>query len=544
MKKIKYYFVLSLVICATLAHAQTQLKGKIVDEQYKPLSDITIRHAKKGTKTNKHGYFEIFIDRPGNFRVKVSGIGFPEKTIVVIPQGKETILEEIVYRKEQYNIDDVEVFGERNKKPRGLEDITRMPLKPSDQIQTISVISNKVIQDQGALTITDAVRNIPGVTLFGSYGGVRESMTTRGFRGIPVLKNGVRMDSQFQTAGGLVDMQGVESIQMIKGSAAVTQGVITDLGNGGGVINVVTKTPRFIDAGEVGVRVGSWGQFRPTFDVQTVLDKKESFAIRMNGAYERSDSYRSFLKSDRVYFNPSLTWRVADRTTITLEGDYLNANVTPHAAAVNLNPSQSINALYILPYDKLIGLASDNNNTVMKSIMASIQHELTENWSIRAAYAANTAITDNLSTTATIVKDNNSDFDKFSRAISRSGKTDKNATLQFDVIGQDLYTGKIKHTAQIGFDYRDVDVNTVNYTTKLSSLNKDVQVSAGNVIDTINILGNWSNELADVNYTGNGISQTGKSVIFLANAPVNTKYNTFGILAQDVIEFNKYIKAS
>ena len=120
-----------------------------------------------------------------------------------------------------------------------------MPLRPSEQIQSISVISDKVIAEQGALTITDAVRNVPGVTLFGSYGGVKESMSLRGFRGIPVLKNGVRTDSQFQTASIQTDMMGVESIQVIKGSAAITQGVITDLGNAGGVINVVTKTPKF-----------------------------------------------------------------------------------------------------------------------------------------------------------------------------------------------------------------------------------------------------------------------------------------------------------
>jgi len=90
-------------------------------------------------------------------------------------------------------LDEIEVFGERNKQPKGLETITRMPLKPKDQIQSISVISNKVIEAQGALTITDAVRNIPGVTLFGSYGGVKESMSARGFRGIPVLKIGLRL---------------------------------------------------------------------------------------------------------------------------------------------------------------------------------------------------------------------------------------------------------------------------------------------------------------------------------------------------------------
>ena len=82
--------------------------------------------------------------------------------------------------KKNSQLEEIEVFGERNKKPKGLETITRLPLKPSDQIQSISIISHKVIEAQGALTITDAIRNVPGVTLFGSYGGVKESMSTRG----------------------------------------------------------------------------------------------------------------------------------------------------------------------------------------------------------------------------------------------------------------------------------------------------------------------------------------------------------------------------
>ncbi|MDN3710243.1 hypothetical protein QW060_25640 [Myroides ceti] len=53
------------------------------------------------------------------------------------------------------------------------------------------------------------------------------------------------MDSQFQTASGVIDMQGVESIQMIKGSAAITQGFITDLGKCRRCINVGNKNAEF-----------------------------------------------------------------------------------------------------------------------------------------------------------------------------------------------------------------------------------------------------------------------------------------------------------
>ncbi|NGM90709.1 TonB-dependent receptor, partial [Parapusillimonas sp. SGNA-6] len=178
-------FLLSCVgmgLGMTFVHAQTNLKGRVVDLEHKPISAITVSTGNKSVTTDQSGTFEIYVDRPGRFKVSFSAVGYPKKQLVIDPAGSETVLGEVILSKQEYNIDEVEVFGERGKQPKGLEDITRMPLKPSDQIQSISIISHKVIEDQGALTLTDAVRNIPGVTLFGSYGGVKESMSTRGFR--------------------------------------------------------------------------------------------------------------------------------------------------------------------------------------------------------------------------------------------------------------------------------------------------------------------------------------------------------------------------
>jgi len=206
------------------------------------------------------------------------------------------------------HIEEVELFGVKNKQPEGLEVITRLPLKPRDQIQSISVVSTKVIEQLGGLTVTDVAKNIPGVTLFGSYGGTRESMSIRGYRGVPVLKNGVMMDSDFRTGAMLTDMQGVESIQVIKGSAAVTQGIGNGLGAAGGVINIVTKRPQFIDQTNVGFRYGSWDFYRPTVDFQRVLDSQGKVAVRFNGAYQNNNSFRKHVSTDRIYVNPSIAF--------------------------------------------------------------------------------------------------------------------------------------------------------------------------------------------------------------------------------------------
>src|SRR5690606_25172024 len=154
-----------------------------------------------------------------------SAVGYSQKNVKVLINSAEIKSLTIVLKEEE--LEEVEVFGNRYKHPDKIEALTRLPLEPYEQIQSISVISGKLIENQGALTISDATKNVPGVYTFATYGNKRESMSSRGFRGIPILKNGVRVHSDFRGSGILTDMQGVDNIQVLKGAASVTQGVAT-----------------------------------------------------------------------------------------------------------------------------------------------------------------------------------------------------------------------------------------------------------------------------------------------------------------------------
>lgn len=47
----------------------------------------------------------------------------------------------------------------------------------------------------------------------------------------------------------------------------------TDLGSPGGVINIVTKIPKYTSGGTVSLRGGSYGQLRTTYDVFGAMKK-------------------------------------------------------------------------------------------------------------------------------------------------------------------------------------------------------------------------------------------------------------------------------
>lgn len=520
----KLLLFLALITFGIAANAENKapiVKGIVVDVKGSPLASATVyvNGTSIGASTDDEGVFIFPRIKPGTYNVTVSYVGYVSETKKIeIYHGKPVEIQ-FQLKEDTNTLSEIEVFGVREKQPEKLDAITRMPLRPSEQIQSISIISNKLIEEQGNMNITDAVRNVVGVTQFASFGGVQESLMARGYRGIPTLKNGVRVQSDFRGGGFITDMQGIESIQVLKGSAAITQGIGNDLGSAGGVINLATKTPKFINAGDIGIRTGSWGQFRPTFDVQGILDKQRTVAFRINGAYERSDSYRKYVSKDRIYVNPSLAWRPNNKTTITLEMDYLHDTRTPDRGTVNLAPD-SIDALYKMPNNKFLGFKTDRNISNNLTYALRYDRKLNDLFNVRIAYFGSALNTDNTGASVSKLKnaDKTKQYNLRSRSLGRSLRDDKNSALQIDLIGHDVFTGSIKHTFQVGFDYRATSLTTTTYNSVTT--------------DTIDILKAITNDLP------------AKFTALTAQSPVESNDYSYGMMAQDVMTFNKYLKAT
>lgn len=466
--------------------------------------------------------------------VSISMLSLPSLFVFAQQTKKDTL-------KNETNIEVVELFGVAKKQPVGLEAITRLPLKTRDQIQNISVISYKVIEDLGGLTVTDVAKNVPGVTLFSSYGGGRESMSIRGYRGVPVLKNGVQMDSDFRTAGMITDMQGVESVQVIKGSAAVTQGVGNGLGSAGGVINVVTKRPQFINLTSVGFRYGSWDFYRPTLDFQRVLDSEKKVAVRLNVAYQNKNSFRSFVKGERTYVNPSITYRPDEKTEINVEMDYLHDSRTPDRGTINTGPG-NVEALYHMPKGKFLGYASDFSTTQTFNFATTATRKLSDKLKLRAAFINSSSNSDNENSSISMLP-KSTDYNVRQRIIGKSKSEDLNKVFQFDFIGQDVKTGFIKHTFQVGFDWRETETSSETFAAykgsiapanqiKAGSVRTDGSVDQGNPLDIFDVVNGSIPNTLPVNVV---FKSLGKSNSILTPS--------FGLMAQNVMSVGKYVKA-
>lgn len=498
---------------------QGSVSGTITDTTGEPVpfAHVIIKADGIGVSADQNGAYELKNLLPNTYEIVVSSVGYHSaKQQVEVRSNTEVTLN---FTLEQGNeLEQVEVFGNRYEHPDKIEALTRLPLAPYEQIQSISVVSEKLIEQQGNLTISEATKNVPGVYTFATYGNQRESMSSRGFRGIPILKNGVRINSDFRGVGVLTDMQGVDNIQVLKGAASITQGVATDLGSPGGVINIVTKTPRYQFGGNVSGRVGSFGQARTTYDVYGPLNNSKNLAFRINGTFEKGDSFRDKVEGERFYINPSLEWRIDNKSKLTMEMDYLDDSRTPDIGTVNLGENNT-NAIYDMPYDQFLGFETDRSNTMNQTYSIRFNRELDDQLDLQVAYyhsnldldsrgaSLGNAITDN---------EDNAIYNQRIRGFSNSERNDKNSVLQVDLIGDKLETGSIKHTFQVGMDYRSSSYSTFSQT--ISNL------------DTIDVFAPINNTLPS-------------NIAFGTPNEGGASSRSLGFVAQDVVTFNSWLKS-
>ena len=507
--------ILLLLFSQIIFSQDYTVSGAVLNEKNKPIpfASVVVENSGIGTVTNGEGEFILELPQ-GTHTLTARSMGFKPASITVTGDPNISIEFHLVEKDE--SLQEVELFGNRFERPDKIEALTRLPLEPYNQIQSISIISEKLIEQQGNLTISEATKNVPGVYTFATYGNKRESMSSRGFRGIPILKNGVRVHSDFRGVGILTDMQGVDNIQVLKGAAAITQGVATDLGSPGGVINIVTKTPKYYFGGTASMRAGTFGRYRPAFDIYGPLNERRTMAFRINGAYETAESYRDIVASERFYLNPSFEWLLDEKTTLTLEMDYFDDTRTPDPGTVNLGPND-VNAIYNLPYDTFLGFASDESSTLNTTYSVRIDRALSDNLAVKAAFfRSNLDLEDRGASLGGAVKvDGEVFYNIRSRGYSTSSREDINSVLQLDLIGDKIRTGSITHTFQLGADLRQNSYSTFNQ-------------SVGD-IDEIDIYDRIVNILPE-------------NLIYGTPRTGAAESEAYGIIAQDVVTFNSWLK--
>ncbi len=184
-----------------------------------------------------------------------------------------------------------------------------------DVPQTITVIPQAVMQEQGATTLRDVLRNVAGITFQAGEGGVPagDQLSIRGFS----ARTDMFVDGVRDFGGYSRDAFNMEQVEVAKGPTSSLAG----RGSTGGAINQVSKSPGLAPIAEATIGGGNASYQRTTVDLNQPLAELPvpGSSFRVNAMWTDSGvPNRDRVESSRWGVAPSIGFGSGTRTRATL----------------------------------------------------------------------------------------------------------------------------------------------------------------------------------------------------------------------------------
>ena len=315
--------------------------------------------------------------------------------------------------------------------------------------QTVNVIPETLFRDQGARSMNEVLRNVPGVG-FSNGDGQRDQVTIRGFSAIAdQFIDGVRDDALY-----FRELANIEQVEVLKGPASVLYG----RGSSGGLINRITKKPTDDPFTNVTTTVGSWDMKRVEVDSNQPLG--EAAAFRINAAVEDSGSFRDQGFTERNFIAPSLQLNISEKTRLLFQVENLeDKRVTDFGVpAINGRPVDVDPETY---YGSSDARDDDYTETDMLSGAVTLEHEFNNGWKLKNTFRAsdydlnrNNTVVTSVNTTTLLANRRHSFIDRQEHGYFNQTDISTNA----DWLG-------MKHALLFGMElgYQDKDAQSGSY---------------------------------------------------------------------------------
>lgn len=392
----------------------------------------------------------------------------------------------------------------------------RSGLKPMDVPQSVQVIEAEIIEQQQAIRLSDVIKNTNGVYVGSARGGAQESLWSRGYSmdANNMFKNGFRYNG-----GSIPDVASLERVEFLKGGSALLFGNVAP----GGILNLVTKTPKFTEGGQLTMQMGSYSFYKPSVDFYGPINNW--IAYRINASYENSQSFRDYVTNDRIYVNPSILFKISDKTQITAQGDYLSADWVPDFGTGIVGKD-----ILDIPRNVYYGALWSTGKTKSSSASVLVNHDFNKNWKLgfNSSYQSyhrtqkSTAQLSNLAYTTV----NGEKQVNLKRGLTQADAAENIFAEQLSLQGT-FNTGSFKHQIFTGVDYENSDAPSYTYAFYASPTSTTVITTESSTTNLFNY-----------DYSTQSLNAPFAKSTQLAT----TNTLRFGAFAQDLISINKYIK--
>ena len=436
MKTIRVLLILVLIFTTKLAFPQTgNITGliKSSDNQTQQNVHVVLLQSPYATTSDATGNFALNNIPIGEYLLAVSKVGFQEQQLIIKVTNGETTSLDISLTTATYHLDEVAVYGQKRRTIHA----TRLNASLEETPLSVNIIPRELLVQQQAISLEDALRNVSGVSKFGSY-GLSDNINIRGFDiglsgGAENYRvNGIMLRTPYSDY--------VEEVQVLKGPASILYGDVEP----GGIINYVTKKPLGYNHASLEFKVGEYGLYRPSIDVGGKLNEKLSY--RLNAVYETSNSFRDDVTNEQFMIAPSVLWNISDQTTLSAEVILMNNEVTiDWGMPVGLPLERAKQLDHSNFYGYPDGTSEGGNNT----IMTTFTHRFLSNWQIRNTFT--------FSNQSRLIHDvyplynSTTDSVDFGFGDYRE-KSRTNTISDFLNLTGDVYTGSVRHRLLLGVD--------------------------------------------------------------------------------------------
>jgi iron complex outermembrane receptor protein len=393
----KNIFALFLSVCFSffaMAQEKGTLTGSVVNSDSNGIENVTVtvNGTRFRTQTDANGKFEIKNLKAGSYVLKTSSVGFTTKeTSFSVSENETTALPNIILNSKNETLEEVVITGNVNRYTKSeSEYVSRMPIKNIENSQVYSVVTKELMKDQLITSQDEALKNVPGLyqiwAATGRTGDGGSLFASRGFVTQSLLRNGI--------AGKItnnVDASNLERLESIKGPSATLFG--SQLTSYGGLINRVTKKHYENFGGEISYQSGSYGLNRVTADVNTSLNADNTALLRVNGAYNNTNTFQDYGHTRSYFIAPSFSYQVNEKLNISIDAElsnvdassiplmYLHWGQTPTSLGINNANDIDMN------WKRSFTGGEFMMNTKTANIFAQANYQMSEKWKSQTLFS-------------------------------------------------------------------------------------------------------------------------------------------------------------
>jgi catecholate siderophore receptor len=356
-------------------------------------------------------------------------------------------------RRRDRTLEEVTVEGQKYRNevssPKYTAELVNVP-------QTVVVIPKTVFREQAAITLSDVLRNTPGITLLAGEGGGASNTSGDAFfmRGFDAT-NSIFIDGVRDQGAYSRDVFNLDQVEVSKGPS----GSYTGRGNASGSVNLVTKTPLEQPLRAVGLTYGTNDHMRSTLDINQPLpeDLLGGSAVRLNAMWQDGGvAGRDEVERDAWGIAPSFALGLGADTRLAVSAQILRQQNTPDyglpsAALPGLAPTTP--PVGHVDQNNFYGIAGvDFDDIDSDSYTARIEHDFAPGVTLRNL----TRYSDNHRLAVVTVIQNPAAFDPVTGLVTRARqineRINRNFTNQTN-LNFEFMTGSLSHSMSAGVEY-------------------------------------------------------------------------------------------